>query len=1562
MVSEIVRLLWNRTNIRIGLLAGLLLGMGSAANAQMSCVTIAGVPLALRPNGVTELVADVVTNCTGGTPTPLGQPIPLYTVQVSLNTNITNRIVGAGNISDAIFTIDEPFPTGLANPPTVPPPTVFNAQSQLGCLASNTTNCAIASVGQGIGSTGSYNGSPGHYNVFQGVQTATGTITWTGVPIDAPGTAGTRVLRFTGIRANASLIGASTTLVPNVVYENIAFTGSPQISNVIAAGGPAVGNIQSGFSSIVANPGTFSACTSANSSLPVSTSEPFILLSANSYYGVPYSFLEQNYGQVLSAQAGVYTAPNGPSGLDQNVVGFRYNTESGFRLDPSLATGTFVDPSGLVGLADHGTQLQLTIGGVAPGVSLSVPSYVYLSATFQQYGGGLPYGVAVLTGQAAPSVVLAPNATAPGPNVPLTVTNGTATAIYEIFYADPNVIETATMPVSVSFPAGVAPGTATVTVSLASLSTNPNASSLDPIPRFTQTESAMTLFTITPCATPALPTLTSVSPNNGIAGATVPVTLTGTNFVAGATVNVSNPGVTVSSVNVVSGTEITATFTIAADAVTGAAGVTLTTSGGTSGAVGFSVNPGPPTLTSISPNSGAAGSVVPVTLTGTNFVAGATVNVSNPGITVGNVIVVSPTEITATFAIAANAATGLGSVSVSTSSGLSQALNFTVNAATLTLSSIAPASGVIGSTVPVTLTTGFLAGATVNAAGIVVSNVTVVSATQITATFAIAASAPAGPINVTVTTSAGTSTAVSFTISAAPAITLSATSLSFSYVQGSATPPVQSFGVLSTGTAANYSVTASTSSGNGWLSAASSSAVTPGNVMVGLQNLAALSVGTYQGTVTVSPQSSAIKAQTVAVTLLVTGAQPAMTLSTSDLRFAVNSGGSAVNRSLEVLNTGGGTVNYSVIAGSAAWLAITCGAQGSATSASPGVICLQINPAGLAAATYYDTLTVSSAGQQLPVSVTLQVSSSAASILLSSSGMTFTAVAGAAGASPASQTVAVLNGGQGTMSWSAQISGSAPWLDNSPASGSSLALGGSQPAITFTAYPGGLAAGNYYAVVNVTAPDGANSPAPITVLLQVLAAGSQVPPSVSSAGFIFSTSLGGAAPAAQQLILVNEEPTTLGYSLTLATGDRLSWLSAGPPSGSVPAGALLTMPVQVNPTGLAVGVYQGQLRFGYSNATAENVDVVLLVTGSSSSQTPANKGVLRPSDSTSCSQYGLIFDQSTAPTDGGTVIAGQSYSLHVNSTCVPSPPDALNLEIDFSDGTAPLYPTFDSASGDYEVTWTPTQAESVQFYARSNPTTAAELAAQTQPFSVTVTAPNPAGAPILAGVRNSASYLTANEVSAGSFISIFGAQLASAPTAASDLPFPTQLGGIQATLAGTALPLYFASPGQVNAIVPYLPQALLDTPQSLVVYRNGAPALIPLNVVVYQPGIFSTAANGQGQGAIQNANYQLVDDSHPAQAGDTILIYGAGLGPVANPPAAGAAAATGSTTNTIPKVYIDGMEAQVVYSGLSPGSVQLYQVNAVVPQGIHAGVVNVYMTVMDPASGATLQSNTVTMN
>jgi uncharacterized protein (TIGR03437 family) len=85
-----------------------------------------------------------------------------------------------------------------------------------------------------------------------------------------------------------------------------------------------------------------------------------------------------------------------------------------------------------------------------------------------------------------------------------------------------------------------------------------------------------------------------------------------------------------------------------------------------------------------------------------------------------------------------------------------------------------------------------------------------------------------------------------------------------------------------------------------------------------------------------------------------------------------------------------------------------------------------------------------------------------------------------------------------------------------------------------------------------------------------------------------------------------------------------------------------------------------------------------------------------------------------------------------------------------------------------------------------------------------------------------------------------------------------------------------------------------------------------------------------------------VDASNPATAGTTtILIYCTGLGAVsANQPATGAPASLDSTklasTTTVPTVTIGGVNASVSFSGLAPGYVGLYQVNALVPAGVAA--------------------------
>ncbi len=244
------------------------------------------------------------------------------------------------------------------------------------------------------------------------------------------------------------------------------------------------------------------------------------------------------------------------------------------------------------------------------------------------------------------------------------------------------------------------------------------------------------------------PALSRVSPNLGIQGTTVVVTLTGANFVAGATtLNVSGSGVTVNNVSVAGATSLTARFVIAASAAEGPRSVTVTTAAGTSGAQIFTVTvplpAGTPTLSSVSPNQGTRGTTVAVTLTGTDFIVGATtVSVGGSGVTVTNVVVASTTSLTASFVLDPTASDGLRTVTVTTAAGTSGPRTFTITPpapVVPTLTSITPNQGIQGTTVAVTLTgTSFVVGATtvaVSGAGVSVTNIVVDSGTSLTASF-----------------------------------------------------------------------------------------------------------------------------------------------------------------------------------------------------------------------------------------------------------------------------------------------------------------------------------------------------------------------------------------------------------------------------------------------------------------------------------------------------------------------------------------------------------------------------------------------------------------------------------------------------------------------------------------------------------------------------------------------------------------------------------------------------------------------------------------------------------
>ncbi|WP_406383683.1 IPT/TIG domain-containing protein [Streptomyces sp. NBC_01618] len=166
-----------------------------------------------------------------------------------------------------------------------------------------------------------------------------------------------------------------------------------------------------------------------------------------------------------------------------------------------------------------------------------------------------------------------------------------------------------------------------------------------------------------------------------------------------------------------------------------------------------------PVITTSGTLSGAAGTAV--ALTGTGF-TGATA-VTFGGTPSASFTVVSATGITAV----APAGAGTVQITVTTPDGTSNGIGFAYTAAAPTISSLAPDQGPVEGVNTVVLTgTGFT-GATSVRFGTVAAAFITVSATQATA---IAPAAPAGTVNVTITTPDGTSAGIPYTYVAAPVL------------------------------------------------------------------------------------------------------------------------------------------------------------------------------------------------------------------------------------------------------------------------------------------------------------------------------------------------------------------------------------------------------------------------------------------------------------------------------------------------------------------------------------------------------------------------------------------------------------------------------------------------------------------------------------------------------------------------------------------------------------------------------------------------------------------------
>jgi hypothetical protein len=463
----------------------------------IQCVANAGVPPIVRAEGITELVGDVVLNCTGGTPATAGVPIPTLNITVFLNTNITSRLNpvgggGFGNGSEAMILIDEPFPAAAQNPASAVRPA--NTANQGYCfVASNGTlnaTCPLVGTGGGVGATGPY----ANINVFQGQQVGANSVAWLGIPIDAPGTTQTRTIRITNVRANACQLGVSSTLVPTQIFEFIAVNGSQNLA--INNPQQVVAFIQPGLISSVSGAGTFLQCNNLNGNF-ISSSTPIGVAAGPINLRADEGFASSFKGRAYATPTGTTIGQSTPS--LQNVPGFAYFTESGF---VSAVTGGAV--AGAVGVADYGTRVMFAVNSVGAGVNLFAPSQVNLFIAGTTTASG---GIALLVtgtdanGNGGTLFAGTPSTT---DRQPITINGTSGFVVYEVIHANPNALERMTVGLSVAFVSNTASnlpatGQSTVSISFAPLSTVNTASSSAPIPRYCNTSVARNVFLINLC-------------------------------------------------------------------------------------------------------------------------------------------------------------------------------------------------------------------------------------------------------------------------------------------------------------------------------------------------------------------------------------------------------------------------------------------------------------------------------------------------------------------------------------------------------------------------------------------------------------------------------------------------------------------------------------------------------------------------------------------------------------------------------------------------------------------------------------------------------------------------------------------------------------------------------------------------------------------------------------------------------------------------------------------------------------------------------------------------------
>ena len=740
-----------------------------------------------------------------------------------------------------------------------------------------------------------------------------------------------------------------------------------------------------------------------------------------------------------------------------------------------------------------------------------------------------------------------------------------------------------------------------------------------------------------------------------------------------------------------------------------------------------------------------------------------------------------------------------------------------------------------------------------------------------------------------------------------------------------------------------FSIELSTSSGEPWLTATPSAGSMPTTVEV-RGNPGELEPGTYDGTVTVMAPDALPPARQIAVTFIVQQAAPArLAVEPDNLTFSLTEGVPAVIETILVANQGGGPLDFNASArttSGGSWLSVSP-LSGTATAVTPVPLTVESDPRGLVASTYRgEILIVSTTTDELiTVLVTMTVTEAQQTVLLSKTGLTFTAVAG--GGKVPSQSFEVLNIGKGVMSWAisaSTLSGGTNWLQVNPENGSTDAAAPQVPSVRVDIDQGTLTAGVYYGEIQVAAPTADNSPQTITVVVQVLPEGTDPGPLVQPTALISTGEAGGTSSGSQDLLVYNRSAGSTSFTSSRLTFDGTDWFVQVPANAPVNPDLASRIIVEANPTDLTRGIRRGVLTLLFADGRVRLVTILLVLVGDADPLAVplqvAQAGCV-PAE---------LLPVFTSLQTGFSVPAAWPNAIEVRvvDDCGNAMRDGSVIAT-FSNGD-PGLGLVSLKDGRWSGTWQ-VQRKDISDVTVSVTAEKPELGIEGI-SSLTGTLSSVAEPPpklTHEGVVSAASFESQVPLAPGSIISVFGEALSEGVGEALALPLATELAGTSMTLAGRPLPMLFASERQINAMVPYgIP---INTRHHLLVRRGTTISPpIPLSVAAAQPAIFLTRPGMSTQGHV----YRFVDDAtqilaapgDPVGAGDVLIIYASGLGAVDLPVDAGLEAPGqepfARAVNRV-NVTIGDVGAKVFFSGLAPGFTGLYQVNAFVPEGVTSG-------------------------